>query len=424
MIGEVLVPRVYEVVNGVLFFLKYVNPIKMSVTLNITPLSYATMQLPHGESLPTRGYVEIYTSMGSVGFFRVRAPEEVYGEDVNTSELEHAIVEVGDFLVLNAYDTMVGASDAMRIVFNNNYRGFKWQLGDVSALGDDLITIQADHISVLEAMLAIMDQKPDCMLTYDFGTNPWTVAVAKRGTTVSAEGRLSRNVNYATVSYDDSEFVTRCYYEYKSGNSTAWDYVDTDMVSTYGLVEKVSPGSGSQTHDQALAIARAYAEKRKKPKISVTVSAEELSSVTGEEFDTFTIGKLCRLALYDYGNYNTVIERVITQVTWNDVFNSPEDITLTLEDEKDPDIVQMVRSMPSIKAQERQMKTLSIKVGILEQEDGDMTANANIPSGEYFQVGRRLYKATAAIAYGETIVPGMNCIEVSSADVLNTLTEA
>ena len=333
MTDEIRYPRVFD---ENLTFLGIVNPVKLSLTLSIVPLSYASMQLPRGKTLPARGYVELYTSMGSAGFFRVRSPQESYGEDITTSELEHAIVEVGDYLVLNDYNEMMAATTAMQTVFSH-YRGNKWQLGSVDALGTDQIALQADHNRVLEAMIAILDQKPDCMMTFDFSTSPWTVAIAKRGTVVQAEGRLSRNVNSAKVAYDDTELVTRCYYEYPTSvegqePSSAWAYVDTDTVSRYGLVERTAPVNGAYSQSEARAAAVAYAEKHKNPRVSVSISAEELSSITGEAFDTFTIGKLFRLALLDY---NVTIEQVITGLSWSDVFDAPEDVTVILEDEED-----------------------------------------------------------------------------------------
>lgn len=331
---NVQLPRVYD---ENLNFLSETRPIKLSLTLSIVPLSYASMQLPWGESLPARGYVEIFTPMGSAGFFRVRSPQEAYGDDIVTSELEHAIVEVGDYLVLGSYNEMMSAKTAMQTIFSH-YRGSKWQLGNVDALGNGQIALQTDHDRVLGAMIALLEQKPDCMMAFDFSTTPWTVNIVSRGTTVSAEGRLSRNVNSAKVAYDDTELVTRCYYEYSvpgSGStepSSAWAYVDTDTISRYGLVERTAPTNGAYTQTEARAAAVAYAEKHKNPRVSVSISAEELSSITGEDFDTFVIGKLFRLALLDY---NITIEQVITGLSWGDVFDAPEDVTVLLEDEED-----------------------------------------------------------------------------------------
>ena len=57
----------------------------------------------------------------------------------------------------------------------------------------------------------------------------------------------------------------------------------------------------------------------------------------------------------------------------------------------------------------------------LTAPDSDMIADANITSGSYFMVNNSLYIATAAIAAGETIVPGTNCTLTNLAAALNAL---
>ena len=86
-----------------------IRPINLSLSLAITPLSYASIELPIDESLPARSLVELYSPLGSAGIFRVRAPQNAYGGDnvSTTTELEHAVVEVGDYLVRADYEEMI-----------------------------------------------------------------------------------------------------------------------------------------------------------------------------------------------------------------------------------------------------------------------------------------------------------------------------
>lgn len=326
LIPEIRLPRVFD---ENLNFVKGISPIKMSVDLTITPLSYSTVQLPRGESLPRGGYVEVYTSMGSVGYFRIRSPQETFGEDITVSELEHAIVEVGDYIVRATISNQtMTATQAFQTIWGH-YRGSKWQLGDISALGNEEMILDADHENVLEMLLSILGRHPDCMMSFAFNTSPWTVSVVQRGTTVEAEGRLSRNIKSAKVVYDDSELVTRCFYKY---GQSSWGVMNASTIGQYGVVERVAPIESGLTQEQAQEKATVYMEKHKRPKVSVTLQAEDLSAITGEPLDAFSVGKLCRLALPEY---NVIIERVITEISWDDVYDSPESITVTLEDEED-----------------------------------------------------------------------------------------
>ena len=332
MIENIPLPRLLNSSGNIQ---REIMPEHVSINLEITPLSYASMNLPQGEGVPARSYVELFTCMGSAGIFRVRSPQDTYGTDTATAELEHAVVEVGDYLVLAKYSQMMDAAEAMRTVFNH-YRGSKWQLGNISALASSDVALEADHNRVLEAMLAILDQKPDCMMSFDFSTSPWTINVVSRGTTVAAEGRLARNLNYARVTYDDSELCTRAWYEKsvetEEGFDTEWAYVDADTMSTYGLIEREVQTGSNFTPSEALRVANQYISKHKNPRVNIETSLDELSCVTGEALDTFTIGKLCRLALPDY---NVTIERHITGLAFPDVYGTPRTVNAKLAEEED-----------------------------------------------------------------------------------------
>lgn len=313
------------------------HPISMSVNLEITPLSTVSMRLPKDENLPFRGYVEVFTPLGLAGVFRVRSPEDAYGDDITTAELEHAIAEVGDYLVRDEYSEMMAATTAMQTVFGY-YNGSRWQLGDVSALGTGNVALEANYERVLDAMLGILEQKPSCMMAFNFNTTPWTVSIVERDTTVSAEGRLSRNVRSARIITDDTELCTRIYYKIPSVGeddepTTEWVYADADTISTYGLVERELLGGSGYTEDEADAAAAEYLRQHKHPRITIQIDGEELSSITGESLDTFQIGKLLRMSLPDYNIQS--IEKNITGISWGDVFNSPESVTIRLGDEED-----------------------------------------------------------------------------------------
>lgn len=341
----VKLPRVY---NKNLAFKSILHPIRVSLVLNATPLSYASVEVQKGEGLTSRDFVELFTPYGSAGFFRVTAPGDTYGNATTTSQLEHAITEVGDYLVKEEISEMMAATTAMSRIFKH-YKGNKWQLGTVSALGSGQVAVDADHDSVLDAMLAILEQKPDCMMDFVFTTTPWTVRIVKKGTTVTAEGRLSRNLISARVSSDDSELCTRAYYKtYKTdakGNVTeSWTYKDADTKSTYGVVEREVSTSSDMTTAEINYAVNTYLNEHKQPKYSIEISAEELSLITGESFDKFTVGKLMRLAIPEY---SVVVEKNITSVMWSDLFNAPELMTVCMGDEEDT-VVSFLHKVESV----------------------------------------------------------------------------
>jgi phage minor structural protein len=308
---------------------KRLRPVQMSVNLEIVPLSTASMTLLKDDTVTARSFVEIYTSIGSVGIFRVRAPQESYGDETITVECEHAITEVADYLIKEDYEKAMNAQTAMKTLFSH-YKGKLWKLGSLTNLSGT-VNVIASYNTVLEAMLAILDQQRDLMMTFDFTTSPWTINFTKKGTVVAAEGRLSRNVKSAKVTYDDSNLCTRVYADGLTGTKdNVYGHIDASTLSKYGVVEKTV--SGSDNKDDTTRAAKAFLNDNKEPKVSVEIDAADLSLITGEPLDTFELGKLCRLALPDD---DVTIEQHITSLSWDDVFNNEESIHVTLAAKKD-----------------------------------------------------------------------------------------
>lgn len=320
-------PRVYE--NGK--FNRILHPISLSLTQNITPLDTASVTLPADEHLAPGSYVEIFTPYGSAGLFRVRSPHDAYGDDTSTAELDHMISEVGDYLVKEELDEMMEADKAFGRIFNH-YHGGLWRIGTASALGKDKVAVKASYERVLDALLAILEQKPDCMMTFDFTKTPWRLNVVKRGTTVKAEGRLSRNVKSATISYDDTELCTRVWYKkYNSDSEATWTYKDASTKKKYGVVERTVSTSSDMTSSEITNTVDTYLDEHKEPRVSVSIQASDLSDITGESMDKFVIGNLMRLNIIDKG---VTVEKNITSVVWDDLYNS-NSVTVTLGDEED-----------------------------------------------------------------------------------------
>lgn len=321
------------------------HPVSLSIDLNLVPLSTASIELPKDETLQGRELIELFCPIGSVGVFRVRSPQNAYGDEINSGELEHAVAEVGDYLVRADIDKMESASTAMSEAFSY-YGGDLWQLGSLTALGDTSIAFKAKYDRVLDAMLSILEQKPDCMMSFDFSTTPWTINFATKPTTVTAEGRLSRNVSSATVTYDDTELCTRVWYEIPSTDAqgaptTVFTHMDADTMQLYGLVEREFVTGSDYTEAECDTCASSYLEQHKRPKVTVSIDAEELSSITGESLDSFSLGEMFRLALPDY---DTTVLNNITSISWSSVYDEWERATITLGDEED-DVIKFLHNV-------------------------------------------------------------------------------
>lgn len=316
-------------------FSRTIHPETVAITENIIPLSTATMTLQEGDEMPTGSWAELFTPYGSAGMYRMRSPRSGYGSDDTTIQLEHMIAEVGDYLARTEIDQMMDAQNAVRTIFSH-YRGGLWKLGKISDL-TGTVAVEFSYESILTVLLAILQQRPALMLTYDFKTTPWTVNIVKRGTTVVSQGRLSRNVEGATVSADESTLITRVYYQTWSqdndGNVVGkWTSKDGPTFKTYGTKERRLDTNYEMTAAEISSMVNTFLEAHKHPRTSVSIRASELFRITGEKVDKFILGDLFRLAI---PKYKRTVELNITSIVWQDVYERPESVMVHLGEEEE-----------------------------------------------------------------------------------------
>lgn len=318
------------------------EPSVLSLSLVSTPPSTADMTIPFDASdpVPMRAWVRVYDLHGNAEIYRVSASDTLYDTEEQRLTLEHAITSLRDTIIPSPPDPTSDseihyssgnttrpytASEMLAFLIVSQAANNCWQAGTCAAT--DNVFLDRNGDSLFEMLIDMMDQLPDYDLAFDFSTSPWTVSIVAKATTVTAEGRLSRNLGSVRVTYDDSELCTRVWYNAKSGDNYVTTYLNADTQSTYGIAE----GSMYLDTDTKLAdaynLAVQYLKKRKEPAIAVEIDAVDLSSATGETIDTFTLGKKFRLTIPAYG---LIVDQWITGLSYKDVYGDPEHVTLTL----------------------------------------------------------------------------------------------
>lgn len=334
-----------------------------SVSLSIDgSSSSATIRLAEGTNVDGRAYVEMFTAQGSAGVFRTRSPRVGYGATSTTLQLEHAVNEIGDFIIDAKIQDEFTLEGAMRKIFSYyTPKSGLWRLGQVQAPmtgngfevfdrsgmnlivgpSDSSVTMEVvaekdcildiDHDNCLDAIRGVLEQYPCMMMSFDFSSRPWTLNIVNRQGIVSAEGRLSRNVKSAVVTRDDSELCTKAWIEGYKKKGEFGAYENKAASAKYGLIERVISGA-NDTPKAAKQTAKTYVQNHHEPRITVTIDGIDLSRITGETMDKFTIGKLMRLALPDYGE--TVTE-TITGINFSSIYRNPDAVSITLNQEED-----------------------------------------------------------------------------------------
>lgn len=301
-----------------------VNVIDASVNLNLTPLSTAALIVPESEDLPLRSWVEMFTSAGSAGIFRVRSPGREFRNGTKEYDLDHAIAEVGDYIIKADFEENDYATAVIPHLFAY-YCGSKWQLGTVAAY--EKINVVSRYGDVLSAICSALDQLPDYMMAFDFTTTPWTVSIVARPGTVAGEARLTRNIASLRITEDDSELCTRIYGDGLGANG----YIDADTVSTYGVIERYAAKEDEeQTDADFLAQCQKYLNQYKNPLLTINIEEQDLQQATNEPLDGAKIGYMFRLVLPDYGITQT---QRVHLLTWRNVYSNPGLVTVSLSNQ-------------------------------------------------------------------------------------------
>lgn len=318
---NVPLPRVLDT-NG--NELRRLNVIDASVSLSLVPLSTAQIVLPLFETLNMREWVEMYTSQGSAGVFRVRSPGQNYRMESKQYALDHGIVELGDYIVNADLELSDSANNVIPAIFSC-YTGSMWQLGTVAPTEN--VTYSDKYDDVLTALLSVMEQLPDYMMQFNQKTKPWTLNIVRKPQVVTGEGRLGRNIISARIAEDDSVLCTRIVSPDLPGGK-----LDADTISQYGVVERFfDKEDKEQTQEHFVEACQKYIAQHKNPLLSVNLELRDLEQITGETLDGIAVGDLYRLALPEY---NITIEEPVVSLFWRSVYSDPGAVIVELAHEE------------------------------------------------------------------------------------------
>ena len=355
-----------------------ITPIDCDITLSEKPLSTAHMIVNRDDAPPMHGWVEMFTPNKSAGIYRVsQVVDAVDGAGVKNITLEHGICVLRDAIAsITETATRVTAIDVRstqtevkfsgtpdqvtaaciayqaqdpgytpewRITTEDNNSYFEgtpaeilrqilayqtitvggaplWAVGTVEPT--DEIKIKVDYSVCLDLIDTLMDELPDCMLTFDQSAIPWQIGIIRKQTQVTAEGRLTRNMTKAEITYDDSELYTRVYMDDLPNG-----YMDADTVSIYGIIGNYQKSGNALTQQEKIAICQQFLDKHKNPQIQIDIDGQDLYQITGVPVDGVEIGALYRVALPDYGL--TINQHVIT-LYYPSVYGDPGAVQITL----------------------------------------------------------------------------------------------
>ena len=303
-------------------------PSKVSLNFSAQSVSTATIVLPFGANeIRMHSFFRLYNANGFCGIFRVTGENETI-EKERQINLKHAIDTLNDSQY-TAQEDFQGTPEAFFRKVLSHQKTVYWQLGVCE--DETTYTRQSLNFDILANLVSeYITARSDYMLTYDFSTFPWTINIVKLPTEIGAEFRLRRNLtNNVRILRDDKSQCTRLNLSILSASSDAVEkktFDDADAQKLYGIIER-SAEIYKESVPDAEAWAKKYFSKNAHPAVSISAPAIELYAQTGEKWDEFSVGKLARVALPDYGEKH--VERIIS-VSYPDVYAQPKAVTVQL----------------------------------------------------------------------------------------------
>lgn len=309
-------------------------PVKLSLTLQLTPLSTAEMVLPDdAPEVALRDLIELFDENGSAGIFRVMQVSKTLGR-TRTLLMEHALCTLRD-TVIPTQGFTGGVAECLALLLEQQDVP-RWTLGDVEAAEDLTVIFATEYTDLLSAVEALVGMLPEgYALAFDQTASPWQLHLRQLTDAPDCEGRISRNLQSVRIDKDSSRLCTRVYpfgTELEEGRinlaaMTGSDHIDSEAVETLGVISRTFQSDLVFDVPTLQSVAQLYLDRHAQPETTVVLSAKELSLITGESLDRFLPGKLCRLCLPEHGL--TLTERIISVVK-PDVYASPGQAVVTL----------------------------------------------------------------------------------------------
>lgn len=346
------------------------HPDSLSVDLSLSPLSTASMSVSQDEATISTGqFVELYTIMGSAGMFVVKSVS--YDPDLRRQdiELEHGLATLANNLMEGEDLEKEGTARELLSELLACQSRRMWVLGDVDVPEGTVLKWTCDYSNVLQSIVNLMEQLPAYMLRLDQSAIPWTLSVVEMPKEDGCECRLTRNLESLSVEFDRTDLCTRLYIrgmakakkeeEDQPGDDIIFiedgeegeeedlaplspdfklppaetlvevysETLEADTIATWGIVERVLEADMELPRNELIRQGRLYLEERKNPAITITMDAFDLYQATGEPFDRFYLGRICRVCLPEYG---AVLRHRVVALTFPDALGEPERVTVTL----------------------------------------------------------------------------------------------
>lgn len=333
--------KVYDQQMQLVAFLE--NAFTVGYTMPFNALWTASFSLPandekNAECIAFR-YVEIYDEHERLDLYRILPSSAKRANDgaTITYQCEHVLATLIDDVMFQFHT--VGnlgyyTKNVIEYILSKQIVAH-WQVGTVNFTRQFEYNWENDNL--LSALFSV--PKPfdnEYMWTWDTSSYPWTLNLVEPPEELDAYIRYGVNMKGITKDEDPTELCTRLYcLGYGEGVNqlniaevnNGWPYLDADTQSLYGIKSRVWVDRRFTNPVTLMARGQAMLDELKTPRISYSVEAADLSSLTDDPLDKFKTGHKVRIIDEELGI--DVISRV-ANVSKGDIFGNPGEVRLEI----------------------------------------------------------------------------------------------
>ena len=276
------------------------------------------------------------TNPGKGIVYRVRSIQTAFSTNTPTVQLETALNTLRDRVLTGDVTPAVitGRSGAttctakQAATFILGLQG-DWKLGDFE--DNPTNAYKFDGEDLYSALETVTETMKDCYWVSDFSRYPFTLHIRKLKNDVNSELRASRNLITISRTVDRGAMFTRFYPIGANDLRLSGSGFVSKNESAYGVIEKIDTDATRSTEAELRSWAETELELHAEPTVTVDVEGVKLSDDTNEPMDDFTLMRVCRVPLEEYG---TTIQARIVTMTFPDKLNEKKRVRITMSNSR------------------------------------------------------------------------------------------
>ena len=194
--------------------------------------------------------------------------------------------------------------------------------------------------NLFDALEIISGSLPDSCWVLNTTVYPFKISIVEKSSAVLCEMREKRNLRTISRNTDRGPMYTRVYPIGYNNKHIPGDFVSKNE-GVFGRKDKTITDNSIKDVTLLQRWAEDYLNNHCEPLVTITATGRNVSSYTGLAIDDLKIGVRCQVPIPRRG---IVITERITKIRWRDKIADPEDITVTMANNKQ-DVSRILRQM-------------------------------------------------------------------------------